>query len=93
MSTVLKPRPSRGQRQPGGQRLLTVADLAALPADLPSGTVKYKLDDGRLILIDPKRTTVTVYRPGKKVGKLRIGDVLTAEGVIPGLRVPVAEFV
>lgn len=33
------------------QRLLTVADLAALPDDLPSGPVKYELDDGRLVTL------------------------------------------
>jgi Uma2 family endonuclease len=31
------------------QRLLTAADLAALPDDLPSGPVKYELDLGRLV--------------------------------------------
>jgi Uma2 family endonuclease len=34
-------------------RLLTVADLAAMPDDLPSGDVKYELDDGRLIVTPP----------------------------------------
>jgi Uma2 family endonuclease len=38
---------------PAGQRLLTVADLAALPSDLPSGTVLYELDNGRLIIMPP----------------------------------------
>jgi len=33
------------------RRLLTVADLAALPDDLPSGPVKYELDDGRLVTL------------------------------------------
>jgi Uma2 family endonuclease len=32
-------------------RLLTAADLAALPDELPSGPVKYELDDGRLTLM------------------------------------------
>jgi Uma2 family endonuclease len=36
-----------------GPRLLTVADLAAMPSELPSGPVKYELDDGRLVLITP----------------------------------------
>ena len=34
-------------------RLLTVADLAALPTSLPSGDVRYELDDGRLIIMPP----------------------------------------
>src|SRR5207248_9442375 len=32
-------------------RLLTAADLAALPDELPSGPVKYELDDGRLVVM------------------------------------------
>jgi Uma2 family endonuclease len=32
---------------------LTAADLAALPDELPSGAVKYELDDGRLIVMPP----------------------------------------
>jgi Uma2 family endonuclease len=34
-------------------RLLTVADLAALPSELPSGPVLYELDNGRLIIMPP----------------------------------------
>src|SRR5262245_54166127 len=34
-------------------RLLTAADLAVLPSELPSGPVLYELDDGRLILRGP----------------------------------------
>ena len=192
MATVLE------QPAAGGQRLLTAADLAALPGDLPSGSVKYELDDGRLVLmappgddhsivqnragillfihgekrglgkarsevgvilrrnpdrvvgpdaafianrslpvrtspegyletipelvievrsktdtllelrgkvaeylaagvqivwvIDPRSKTVTVYRPGQDVSELRSGDVLTAEGVLPGFLAPVAEL-
>ena len=36
-----------------GERLLTVADLAALPAELPSGPVLYELDNGRLSFMPP----------------------------------------
>jgi len=32
---------------------LTVADLAEMPGDLPSGDVKYELDNGRLIVTPP----------------------------------------
>ena len=38
---------------PVSQRLLTAADLAVLPRTLPSGDVKYELDDGRLIVMAP----------------------------------------
>ena len=36
-----------------GMRLLTVADLAALPTDLPSGPVDYELDNGRIVVMSP----------------------------------------
>ena len=36
-----------------GERLLTSEDLAALPTSLPSGDVKYELDDGRLVILPP----------------------------------------
>jgi Uma2 family endonuclease len=34
-------------------RLLTAADLAAMPAELPSGSVRYELHHGRLITMPP----------------------------------------
>ena len=34
-------------------RPLTVADLEALPSDLPSGPVRYELDNGRLVIMPP----------------------------------------
>ncbi len=34
-------------------RLFTIADLAALPDELPSGPVRYELDDGRLVIMTP----------------------------------------
>jgi Uma2 family endonuclease len=39
--------------RPSSTRLLTVADVAALPSRLPTGDVKYELDDGRLIVMPP----------------------------------------
>jgi Uma2 family endonuclease len=33
--------------------LLTAADLAALPSELPTGSVRYELDNGRLIVMAP----------------------------------------
>ncbi len=41
---------SRGRFFP---RLFTVADLAKLPSDLPSGPVVYELDNGRLVVMPP----------------------------------------
>jgi Uma2 family endonuclease len=35
------------------EKLLTVADLAALPSSLPSGDVRYELDHGKLIIMAP----------------------------------------
>ena len=32
-------------------RLLTAADLAAMPNELPSGPIKYELEDGRLVVM------------------------------------------
>src|SRR5690349_251333 len=54
---------------PNRLRLLTVADLAALPNELPSGPVKYELDDGKLVLMAP---------PGGEHGRVqhRVGWVL-----------------
>jgi Uma2 family endonuclease len=34
-------------------KLLTIADVAALPRTLPSGDIRYELDDGRLIVMPP----------------------------------------
>jgi Uma2 family endonuclease len=38
---------------PVASRLLTVADLAAMPEQLPSGTVSYELHHGRLVPMSP----------------------------------------
>jgi Uma2 family endonuclease len=38
---------------PPSRRLLTVADLAAMPTSLPSGDVRYELDDGVLVPMPP----------------------------------------
>jgi Uma2 family endonuclease len=39
------------------QRLFTVADLEALPTELPSGPIDYELDNGRLIFVVPPGDT------------------------------------
>ena len=41
---------------------LTAADLAAMPTDLPSGPVKYELDDGRIVPMSP---------PGNQHGRIQ----------------------
>ncbi len=46
------------------RRLLTAADLAQLPTELPSGAVLYELDDGRLIVRPP---------PGDAHGAIELG--------------------
>jgi Uma2 family endonuclease len=48
-----------------GPRLFTVADLAALPSELPSGSVRWELDDGRLVVMAPPG-----YIHGRCEGKL-----------------------
>jgi Uma2 family endonuclease len=83
-TTIMATTPVPGPQT--GQRLLTVADLTALPSDLPSGTVLYELDNGRLIIMPPrgdihgavesKFTGVFLYEGEKRGhGKVRCGDV------------------
>jgi len=50
MSTTLSP-PIPSFAWPPPIKLLTIADVAAMPRSLPSGDVKYELDDGRLIVL------------------------------------------
>jgi Uma2 family endonuclease len=68
------------------QRLFTVADLAALPDELPSGPVLYELDNGRLITMPPpgfdhgaveaRFTGAFVYDGEKRgLGKAACGEV------------------
>lgn len=69
-------------------RLLTAADLAALPTELPSGPVDYELDNGRLVIMSP---------PGRRHGSAQAritgqlivrgeekshGEVMTDVGVV-----------
>jgi Uma2 family endonuclease len=51
MSMGSVPRKTKPQQRQ--QRLLTVADLAVLPDELPSGPVLWELDDGRLVVMPP----------------------------------------
>ena len=50
-TALLTPPPARVR--PTSNRLFTVADLAAMPDALPSGPVRYELDDGVLIAMAP----------------------------------------
>ena len=52
MTTALLTPPAVRVR-PTSNRLFTVADLAAMPDSLPSGPVRYELDDGVLIAMAP----------------------------------------
>ena len=46
-ATLTPPRPAPS---PLPRRLLTAADLAVFPDDLPSGSVRYELNDGRIVI-------------------------------------------
>ncbi len=61
-------------------RLLTAADLAAMPSELPSGPVVYELDNGELIIMSP---------PGFVHGsvELNVGTQLKVQGQHRGLGV------
>src|SRR5687768_13120162 len=73
MSTLLEPGDTIDQRE----RCYTAADLAAMPDELPSGPVRYELDNGRLISMAP---------PGSDHGsvELRIGSALLVQGECRG---------
>jgi Uma2 family endonuclease len=58
-------------------RLLTVADVAELPSDLPSGPVLWELDNGRLLIMPP---------PGDIHGavELNVASALKTQGELRG---------
>ena len=71
-----------------GPRLLTVADVAAMPTQLPSGPVDYELDNGRLVLMSPtgrrhgqiqSAIASALYSQGKQAGH---GEAYVETGVI-----------
>jgi len=66
------------QPTPASRRLLTCADVAALPESLPSGDVRYELDNGELIVMPP---------PGDIHGaiQLNLGAELKLQGERRGL--------
>jgi Uma2 family endonuclease len=43
-------------------------------------------------VVDPQRRVVEVFQAGKPLQVLREGDVLTAEEVLPGFRLPIQEI-
>ena len=87
------------------RRLLTIADLAAFPDQLPSGPVKYELADGRLVtLMAPPggdhgrmqlRVGIILFTHAEKLG---LGEAFGEVGVIlrrnpDSVRAPDAAFV
>ena len=75
-------------------RLFTVADLAEMPSDLPSGPARYELHHGRLIAMLPPgdihgavegNLTYELKRQGegKGLGKVRCGEVAIVLGRNP----------
>ena len=74
MSTMLT---GRTRPSVSSQRLLTCADVVALPESLPTGDVRYELDNGRLVIMAP---------PGDLHGaiQLNIGYELKRQGELPG---------
>ena len=80
----LDDRPQCDTRTP----ILTVGDLAAMPDELPSGTVHYELDNGRLVMMSPPGNRHgaiqsiiigELLRQGQWLG---LGEVRTESGVI-----------
>jgi len=68
-------------------RLLTVADLAVLPSELPSGPVLYELDNGKLVVMPPPGdihgalesnliTQLKIQGEERGLGKARSGEVM-----------------
>jgi Uma2 family endonuclease len=81
MTAVAPRRPVRVQ-----EYRYTVADLAAMPSEFPSGTVRYELDNGRLISMSPTRNDhgaveskidFALQAQGERrgLGKVRVGEV------------------
>jgi Uma2 family endonuclease len=84
MTLITTPTAVEPPESPG--RLLTVADLAVLPSELPSGPVLYELDNGRLIIMPPPgdihgavesniSTELKVQGERRGLGRARSGDV------------------
>ena len=78
MSTTLTPLVPAAPPVPPAVKLLTIADVAVLPRTLPSGDVRYELDDGSLIIMAP---------PGDIHGSAqnKLGSALLVQGEHRGL--------
>jgi Uma2 family endonuclease len=68
------------------ERLYTIADLAEMPSELPSGPVHYELDNGRLVSMSPPgnlhgavesnfATELKIQGERRGFGKARCGEV------------------
>ena len=70
------------------ERLLTAADLAELPTSLPSGDVRYELDDGRLVILAPpghtygRRQAKIVQYLGSDAEDRGLGEVCAEVGIV-----------
>jgi Uma2 family endonuclease len=69
-------------------RLLTIADVAVMPAQLPSGPIDYELDNGRLVLMSPtgrrhgqihSAIAAALYTQGQQRG---LGEAYVETGVV-----------
>jgi Uma2 family endonuclease len=45
-----------------------------------------------VLVVDPRRQTVAVHRPGQAVRTLRVDDTLDGEDVVPGWTMPVRDI-
>src|SRR6516162_8409608 len=85
MSIVATPPPSAPQPL---QRLWTIADVAVLPSDLPTGPVRYEIDNGRLVIMPPPGdihgvVDSDVHYELKRQGEKRgLGEVRSEVGLI-----------
>ncbi len=69
------------------RRLFTVADLAVLPTSLPTGDVRYELDDGELVIMPPPgydhaKRQAAVVRYLFDAQDLGLGEVLAEVAVV-----------
>lgn len=86
MSTAILEPPAA--RAAPARRLLTAADLAALPTSLPSGDVRYELDDGELIVMPPpgdmhgRRQAKIVRYLDSEAEERGLGEVRAEVGII-----------
>jgi Uma2 family endonuclease len=62
-------------------------------AEVAEKVAAYLAAGARVVWVaDPRPRTVSIHRPAQPVVELGVGDTLTADGIIPGFAVPVAEL-